>query len=144
MDGFHIPANFLAASIRSKGVENCILVTDAVAPAMCPPGNYRLGRLEVELKSDGRVVLQGGNRLAGSALRMDAAVSNAVKFGRVSLREAILMATQNAARVGRIGGRQRGIVPGEKADLILFEWDAARFVLTVQETVVAGTSVYKA
>ena len=34
------------------------------------------------------------------------------------------MATTNAARVGRIAGRQRGLVPGEKADLVRFSWDA--------------------
>jgi hypothetical protein len=35
-------------------------------------------------------------------------------------------------------------VPGEKADLVAFRWDATQFALLVQETVVAGISVYKA
>ncbi len=63
--------------------------------------------------------------------------------GAISLHQAIAMATTNAARVGRIAGRQRGLVPGEKADLIRFRWDTEKYELTVLETIVAGISVYK-
>ena len=143
VDGIHLPPDFIHSCMRAKGFENCVLVTDAVAPAMCEPGRYMLGQVEVELKADGSVVLLGGTRLAGSALRMDKAVANTVRFAAVTLREAVMMATQNPARVGRVAGRQRGIVPGEKADLVSFTWDPIHFALTVQETIVAGTPVYK-
>jgi len=144
VDGIHIPPHFIHAAMRAKGIENCVLVTDAVAPAMCQPGFFRLGQVEVELKADGSVRMVNGDRLAGSALRMDHAVANTVRFAGVTLREAVMMATQTPARVGRIAGRQRGIVPGEKADLVSFLWDAEKFAFTVKETIVAGTSVYKA
>jgi N-acetylglucosamine-6-phosphate deacetylase len=144
VDGIHLPPHFIRASMRAKSVQNCVLVTDAVAPAMCKPGYYKLGQVEVELKENGSVVLRGENRLAGSSLRMDHAIGNTVRYGGVTLREAITMATQNAARAGRIAGRLRGVVPGEKADLVLFEWNAAESVLHVKETIVAGISVYKA
>jgi len=144
VDGIHLPPHFIRSSMRAKALQNCVLVTDAVAPAMCSPGFYKLSQVEVELKDNGSVVMRGGNRLAGSALRMDHAIGNTVRYADVTLREAIVMATQNAARVGRIAGRLRGIVPGEKADLVAFRWDPAQFALTVQETIVAGISVYKA
>jgi N-acetylglucosamine-6-phosphate deacetylase len=144
VDGIHIPPHFIRACMRAKGVENCVLVTDAVAPAMCPPGPYKLGQVEVELRDNGSVVLRGGSRLAGSALRMDVAIGNTVRYAHVTLREAVVMATQNPARVGRIAGRQRGIVPGEKADLVIFTWDSDAYALHVKETIVAGISVYKA
>jgi predicted amidohydrolase YtcJ len=54
------------------------------------------------------------------------------------------MATTNAARVGRIAGRQRGLVPGEKADLVRFSWKRDEFLLSVTETIVAGISVHRA
>lgn len=144
VDGIHIPPHFIRAAMRAKQFENCILVTDAVAPAMMPPGEYRLGQVDVELKSDGSVVLRGGTRLAGSALRMDHAIGNTVRHAGVTLRDAITMATQNPARVGRIAGRQRGISPGEKADLVRFSWNADESKLLVKETIVAGISVYSA
>ncbi len=144
VDGIHIPASFFRAAVRAKGVERSVLVTDAVMPAMCQPGPYKLGQVEVELRLDGSVVLRGQNRLAGSSLRMDQAIGNTVRLGGVSLRDALAMATVNAARVGRIAGRQRGLAPGEKADLVRFQWDDSAHLLKVIETVVAGTSVYTA
>ena len=35
VDGIHLPAAFLKAAIRAKGVERSVLVTDAVMPAGC-------------------------------------------------------------------------------------------------------------
>ncbi len=144
VDGIHIPPHFIQAAMRAKGMDNCVLVTDAVAPAMCKPGHYKLSQVEVDLLEDGSVRMRNTNRLAGSALRMDHAIGNTVRYAGVSLRQAIVMATQNAARIGRLAGRQRGIVPGEKADLVTFRWDAESFQLSVQETIVSGISVYKA
>jgi N-acetylglucosamine-6-phosphate deacetylase len=141
-DGLHVPPSFLKAALRAKGIERSVLVTDAVMPAMCLPGPYRLGQVEVELRENGSVVLRGGSRLAGSVLRMDQAVANTVRMAGIPLANALAMATQNAARAVRIAGRLRGIVPGEKADLVRFRWDEASSSLTVIETIVAGTSVY--
>jgi N-acetylglucosamine-6-phosphate deacetylase len=144
LDGIHIPAPFFRSAVRAKGVAHSVLVTDAVMPAMCKPGYYQLGIEEVELKADNRVVLRNQDRLAGSSLRMDRAVGNAVRMGRVSLLEALAMATVNPARVCRVAGRQRGLTPGEKADLVRFRWDEAANELTVVETIVAGSTVYSA
>lgn len=143
-DGIHIPDSFLKAAIRAKGVDRSVLVTDAVMPAMCEPGLYKLGQVNVQLHADGSVTLRGGTRLAGSGLRMDRAVGNTVRVGKVSLTEALAMATVNAARVARIAGRRRGLTPGEKADFVRFRWNDSAQSLTVVETIVAGISVYKA
>jgi N-acetylglucosamine-6-phosphate deacetylase len=141
-DGIHIPGPFFRAAVRAKGVERCVLVTDAVMPAMCAPGRYRLGQVDVELRADGSVVMPGTSRLAGSALRMDHGIGNAVRMAGVSMRDAVTMATTNPARAGRIAGRQRGLVTGDKADFVKFRWDEAAFQLTVVETVVSGVDVY--
>jgi N-acetylglucosamine-6-phosphate deacetylase len=143
-DGIHLPAGFLKASLRAKGLERAVLVTDAVMPAMCEPGRYSLGQVEVELRANGSVVIIGTERLAGSALRMDRAIGNCVRLAGVSLHEALTMVTVNAARAGRIAGRQRGLATGEKADLVHFRWDADSSTLHVKETIVAGVSAYRA
>ena len=142
VDGIHIPGSFLHAALRAKGIQDSVLVTDAVMPALCKPGFYRLGGIDVELKDDNRVVLRGGDRLAGSALRMDVAIGKTVQLGDVSLRDALTMATVNPARVCRIAGRQRGLQPGEKADFVRFRWSEADYAFTVLETIVNGVSVY--
>jgi N-acetylglucosamine-6-phosphate deacetylase len=120
VDGIHLSDSFLKVALRAKGFERSVLVTDAVMPAMCTPGPYKLGEVEVELKEDQRVVLRGGTRLAGSSLRIDRAIGNVMRSGGASLTEASAMATTNAARVGRVSGRLRGLKPGERADVVRF------------------------
>jgi N-acetylglucosamine-6-phosphate deacetylase len=56
-----------------------------------------------------------------------------------SLRDAIVMATSNPARIGRIGSRRRGLTPGERADVVLFEIDQ-KGDLKILETYVGGRS----
>jgi len=140
VDGHHLPDSFLRVALRAKGVERSILVTDAVMPAMCAPGQYRLGEVEVELKEDDRVVLRGGTRLAGSSLRMDRAISNVMRVAKLSLTEAIAMATVNPARVGRIAGRLRGLRPGDRSDVVRFRNEDGH--VRVIETFLAGERVF--
>lgn len=142
VDGIHLPESFLRVALRAKGIERGILITDAVAPVMCAPGPYMLGEVEVELKADGRVVLRGGSRLAGSSLRMDRAVENVMRLAGVSVLEAVTMATINPARVGRISGRLRGLLPGQRADLVRFQMEDGG--VRVMETYVSGRRVYQA
>jgi N-acetylglucosamine-6-phosphate deacetylase len=138
VDGIHLAPAFLKVALRAKGLERAFLVTDAVMPAGCLPGRYKLGEVDVELHPDGSVRLLGGTRLAGSALRMDRALENVMRIAGLSLREAITLATRNPARVGRIASRQRGLNPGERADLVRFRYDPATHEIQVVETFLAG------
>jgi N-acetylglucosamine-6-phosphate deacetylase len=109
-----------------------ILVTDAVGPA--------IGEVELDHLPDDRVVLKGGIRLAGSGLRMDVAITNTVRRAGLTLREAVTMATINPARVGRVRGRLRGLQPGERADLVRFQWEGGQ--MRVLETYLSGERVF--
>ena len=120
VDGHHLPDEFLRRALEAKGLERSILVTDAVAPTTCEPGDYRLGGVEVELHHDGRVTLRGGERLAGSALRMDRAIENVARIAGLRLAQAVALATTNPARVGRVRARLQGLRRGERADVVRF------------------------
>jgi N-acetylglucosamine-6-phosphate deacetylase len=138
VDGIHLAPSFLKVALRAKGLERAVLVTDAVMPAGCAPGEYKLGEVDVELHSDGSVRLLGGTRLAGSALRMDRALQNVISIAGLSLREAITLATRNPARIGRIASRQRGLNPGERADLVRFRFHEVTGAIEVLEIFLAG------
>jgi N-acetylglucosamine-6-phosphate deacetylase len=142
VDGIHLDDAFLKTALRSKGIERSILVTDAVMPAMCEPGIYKLGEVEVELNDAGRVQLRGGTRLAGSSLRMDHAIGNVMRIASLSLTEAVAMATINSARVGRISSRQRGLTPGERGDIVRFRVEDG--LVQVVETFMSGRRVFSA
>jgi len=132
-DGIHLGAAFLKSAIRAKQLERVVLVTDASSPAGAKPGRYYLGAQAVDLTGDGRVVLAGTDRLAGSALKMIEAVTNTMRMAELTLRDAVRCATVNPARAVKMPGRQKGLVVEERADLLVLSKD-----LQVQETIVSN------
>lgn len=125
VDGIHLGAAFVRAALRAKTVARAILVTDASAPAGAAPGRYWLGEQPADLTADGRVVLAGTDRLAGSALKMNHAVANVQRMAGITLREAVEMATVNPARIVHMQDRMNGLAPGERADVIVFRVETA-------------------
>ncbi|HSK10368.1 MAG TPA: amidohydrolase family protein [Vicinamibacterales bacterium] len=121
VDGHHLPPATVKAMVRAKTVGRVVLVTDAIAAAGQPPGEYRLGGLRVRLDENGRVAAPGQPNLAGSALSMDRAVANTVRFAGVSIEEALAMASTTPAEY-------LGVQPAGSLDL---EWDPASFSLRV-------------
>ncbi len=93
VDGHHLPPAAVKAMIRAKGTRRSILITDAVAAAGCRPGTYSLGGVAATLSSDGRVSLPGTPYLAGSALTLDRAIGNAVRYTGRSIDEVVPMAS---------------------------------------------------
>ena len=143
-DGIHIGDNFFRVALRAKGVERSVLVTDAVMPAGCQPGDYMLGEIPVTLHPGDRVTLRGGDRLAGAALKMHDGIGRAIRLGGISLRDAVTMATTNAARAGRISGRWRGLQAGERGDLVEFDYAEATSTLRIRRVWMSGEPVYQA
>jgi len=121
VDGHHLPPATVKAMIRAKGVERTILVTDAVAAAGCAPGTHTIGGVTSELSADGRVSLPGTPYLAGSALTLDRAIANAVRYTGLPIDAVIPMAST-------IPARYLGIAT---AGTVHAEWDPDRAHLRV-------------
>jgi N-acetylglucosamine-6-phosphate deacetylase len=125
VDGHHLPPATVKSMIRAKTPARTVLVTDAVGAAGMPPGRYTLGGQLVELSPDGRVAVPGAPNLAGSALRLDVAIGNTVKFAGLPLEEVVPMAsTRPAEYVG---------IP--TAGKVHAEWDPQAFTLRVERVV---------
>ena len=138
VDGHHLPSYVVKNMIRCKGLDRVILITDAMAAAAAPPGQYRLGEVLAEVGPDGYVRLPGTPYLAGSALTMERAVDNAARFAGLSLEEALQLATRQPRRLfADLGG---GVAPGERADLVVLREGPP---LTVVATIVEGEVVYR-
>jgi len=111
-------------------------VTDAAACAGMPPGRYLLGGEPIELPpGDGEPPVRADGTLAGSALRMDAAVANMVTAG-IGLAEAVAAATRIPSDL--IGRPDLGrIAPGAAADLAWLDDD-----MRTMATWIGGELVY--
>ena len=134
VDLSHVSAAGCAIAFAAAPGRIC-LVTDAAACAGMPPGRYLLGGQPVELPPDGSAPVRPGGTLAGSALRMDQAVANAVAVG-LGLAEAVAAATRIPADL--IGRPDLGrLAAGAAADLAWLGDD-----LRARATWVGGEQVY--
>jgi N-acetylglucosamine-6-phosphate deacetylase len=143
VDGIHLDAAFLKSAIRAKTVDRSVLVTDAATPAGATPGRYLLADQPVDLTEDGRVVLAGTDRLAGSALHMHRGVENLMRLAGLSLAAAVRMATINPAHAGNVPARTQGLVPGDRADIVQLRLTASQQIEIVS-TWIDGVRVFPA
>jgi N-acetylglucosamine-6-phosphate deacetylase len=117
VDGRHLADDTVRAAWRAAG-DRLVLVTDAVAAAGAPDGDYTLGGT-VPIHSAGGSVRDAEGALAGTTLTMLDAVRNAHALG-ISLAAALRAATEAPAAMARRPDLGR-LVPGAPADLLVLD-----------------------
>jgi N-acetylglucosamine-6-phosphate deacetylase len=108
-----------------------MLVTDAMPT---------VGADDQEFMLQGRAIRRDGDRLvsqegvlAGSTLTMAAALANAIDQGRLTIPQAVAMASSTPAHFLGLGDQTGAIATGLRADLIAADDD-----LTITSTWIAG------
>ena len=137
-DGFHLTDEALAAMLAAKG-EHSYLVSDAVALAGSPPGEYDSpigGR--VSLSAEGRLSMAGTSMLAGAACPLSRGVATLARLDGGALARGVSLAAELPRR---IAGWSPGFTVGEPADLLLVDHAHGDLDLKVREVVAAGRLV---
>jgi N-acetylglucosamine-6-phosphate deacetylase len=117
VDGHHLADDTVRMAWRAAG-ERLVLISDAVAAAAAPEGDYTLGGTVRVHSADGVVRDEAGS-LAGSNLTMLAAVRNSHALG-IPLAASLAAATEAPARMARRPDLGR-ITPGARADLLMLD-----------------------
>jgi N-acetylglucosamine-6-phosphate deacetylase len=138
-DGVHLASEALQVMLRAKEIHRSILISDAVAQAGSPVGEYKTSvGGEVVVEKDGSIRSKESGLLAGSGITLKDAVARAVLDGGISLGSAIRMATENPGCC--IGGR--GVLrPGEPADLVRFRWTQGDRTVDIADVHVMGEAL---
>jgi N-acetylglucosamine-6-phosphate deacetylase len=139
-DGFHLPPDLVRVIHRVKGIDRCILITDAVHVAGLSPGRYKLVDLDIELLDTGQVVAMDRHSMAGSAVSMNRAIKVFMDFADVTLGQAIWAATANPSRLLSRYEMCSEIKEGQPANLTLFHVGDDRLV--IEKVIMAGETVY--
>jgi N-acetylglucosamine-6-phosphate deacetylase len=117
VDGNHLADDTVRAACRAAG-DRLVLISDAVAAAGAPDGDYTLAGT-VPIHSEAGVVRTADGALAGSILTMLDAVRNLHALG-VPLATALCAATEAPARMARRPDLGH-LTPGARADLIVLD-----------------------
>lgn len=132
-DGVHVHEALVRRLLTSAERGRVALVTDAIAAAGLPDGEYRLGSLDVVVR-DGVSLLAPGDSIAGSTTTLAASVAAAVRAG-VPVPDAVAAATTIPA--GVLGRSDVGrLTPGSRADLVVLDDE-----LAVSDVWLGGTPV---
>lgn len=117
VDGHHLADDTVRTIWRAAG-DRLVLISDAVAAAAAPDGDYTLGG-NVPIHSEAGVSRNADGSLAGSTLSMLDAVRNSQALG-IPLAATLRAATEAPARMARRPDLGR-IAPGAPADLIVLD-----------------------
>jgi N-acetylglucosamine-6-phosphate deacetylase len=131
-DGFHLHPQVIAMAVAAAGVDRVALVTDAMAAAGMPDGDFVLGELRVAVRNgQARLVDADGTlgSIAGSTLTMCDAFERMVGLG-FSIEQVAAMAATTPARWHRLD-RVGELAPGCRADLCVVD-DHGRLLRVMQ------------
>ncbi len=131
-DGVHVAPEIVRLWLKAKGPDHGILITDSMAAAGMPEGEYTLGGMPVTVA--GGVCLADGV-LAGSVLTLDQAVTNLQTMTGTDLATSVRLASINPARMAGFEGVGEVRV-GASADLNRYGRDG-----TLLQTYVRGIPV---
>ncbi|PZG17099.1 N-acetylglucosamine-6-phosphate deacetylase [Micromonospora craterilacus] len=120
-DGVHLHEGTLTFAASTAGPERCALITDAMAAAGMPDGDYELGGQAVTV-ADGVARLARDGAIAGSTLTMDVALRNAVAAG-IPVPDAVRMVATTPALAVGLGGQVGALQAGLRADLVVLDDD---------------------
>lgn len=87
-DGFHVPFFALENYISIAGIDYCIIVSDAIAPAGLGPGRYTVGRWDVSVGNDLVVRSPDDSHLIGSAISLKTSFDNLLQKMNMSEKDA--------------------------------------------------------
>ena len=120
-DGHHLHPAMLRITVRCKGPERTILVSDAIRCAGMPDGDYLLGESQITMQ-DG-VARTASGQLAGSTIYLADAVRHMVLATSTGLQTAVQMATSTPAKAMGIESTKGSLNKGRDADLVVMDDD---------------------
>lgn len=150
-DGHHLPPSLMKLVFHSKGLDKVCLVTDSMSAAGMGPGEYELGGLKVIVEADipeeFEIQTQENNYVAklsdrsvfaSSVSTMDKLVRNVIRFCDLNVRQAVQLATYNAAKIQDLEGEIGILAENKRADITVFDAD-----INIKMTVVDGKVLYE-
>jgi N-acetylglucosamine-6-phosphate deacetylase len=121
-DGVHLADATVRMTFDLLGPSRVVLVTDAMAAAGMPDGEYELGPQKVTVAGGvARLTGSGQQSIAGGTARLLDVVRRTVRHAGVDLVDAVTAASATPASVIGIAQRAGELAPGRQADLIVVD-----------------------
>ncbi|MDL2225495.1 N-acetylglucosamine-6-phosphate deacetylase [Eubacteriales bacterium OttesenSCG-928-M02] len=142
-DGLHVHPAAMDVAIRCKGYDRIAVITD-LSMAGLPDGDYERANGSWITVKDGIARMKGSdpsqdNTMSGSCITQEVGVRNIYKVLNYPLEAAVRMASISPAKMMKIDSFTGSLEVGKDADIAIFTDN-----IEIKETIVKGTTVYKA
>ena len=135
-DTFHINPGLYSIIAKVKG-DKMVLITDCVRAGGMPDGEYDLGGQMLTLKGIECRLADG--TIAGSVLKLNAAVKNVLAHTKLPVYEVFKMASLNPATAIHCADRLGSLEEGKDADIIIADAN-----INILRTIKKGNTIYEA
>lgn len=116
-DLFHVSAPVIDISYRAVGCDKFVIISDSIAAADMPDGEYYLSGMHVNV-NNGRALNDDG-AIAGSTTNIFDGLKNLYNVTNAPFEDVVLTATANPAKQAGIFDKTGSITVGKRADMIL-------------------------
>ena len=135
-DTFHVNAHLFPLVARMKG-DKLVLITDCTRAGGLEDGEYTLGGQPIFVKGIECRLADG--TIAGSVLKMNAAVRNLLNNTHMQVWDAVNAASLNPARRIGVDDVKGSLEAGKDADIVLCDSD-----FNICRTIICGRTIYTA
>ena len=139
VNGIHVHPIFLKILVKVKGKDKIILITDSVYTAGLPQGEHTMpnGRT-LSIRDDVNINTENDD-VSGSALTLNRAIRNMVNHTGIPLKDALLMASYNPARLLKIDDAKGALKVGMDADIAVIDNDVNVSMCIIEGEIVFNT-----
>ena len=136
--GVHINPTMLKVLLRCKGIDKTIIITDSYMTPGTKKGKkfYMPDGREFYVKNGVNVQTESGH-ITGSAMTMDLSVRSMIKHTGIALKDGVLMASYNPAKIIGLQNKKGSIEVGKDADIVAIDED-----INIYATIVEGDVAY--
>ncbi|WP_088072016.1 N-acetylglucosamine-6-phosphate deacetylase [Gottfriedia luciferensis] len=133
----HVHPGGIKLLYQAKGKNRIILISDSMAAADLPDGDYTLGTLTVKVENKVARTIETGS-LAGSTTNLLECLKNTIEVLGIPLEDVLPMVALNQAKLLKIDHEVGSIESEKKANIVLVDEN-----LNIQATFINGEIVYK-
>ncbi len=130
-DTIHVSVPAMKVLFNNKGKDKIIFITDSMRAKYLKDGESELGGQKVFIKN-GEARLADGT-LAGSVLKMNDAIKNAVEKVGIPFTDAVDCATINPAKNLKIDNEVGSIKEGKRANLVILDKNTYEVLMTIKD-----------
>lgn len=138
-DGLHVCPEMVAMTYRNIGLDRLVLITDSMAAAGSPDGEYDIAGSPAIVR--GGIARTPDGALAGSTLSLLAAVENLAAFCAIPITDALVCATANPAAELGVSGLVGELRAGARADFLIGSIDEKNKKISVDRVFVGGAEI---